>query len=136
MEEQTQPTPDQKTETLFDGLEITAVCEGGSTEQIKIQQFKLGQYQAAFIRIDDEFNLVSLACGKKDGWAITLTPDCYEAILAAVQKVNARGFFAYAERRQAQLVQRLNSLTPQMLKAASEAATSSTSLQRPRPRQA
>ena len=133
---------EQKNDVLFRGRDVRVEIDGTSdgvsvqVDTVRVNQLKLSQYEAAFAQLDNEFNLVSLACARPQGWAQTLTPESYEAVYALVQEVNAKGFFVYAERRQATLVRRLNSVTPQLLKAASEASTSQTSSQRLRPRPA
>ncbi len=114
-----------------------ATFEDGKTDTVRVHQLRLSQYEAAFAKFDNEFELLGLVCGHDAKWAMTLMPESYEDLLKAAQEVNAKGFFVYAERRHGLLTRRLNSLSPQILSAATQAAgTSSNSSQRPRPRPA
>ncbi len=137
--ENTQATVEQQNDTLFGGRILAVQIDETPSrfEEIKIVQLKLAQYEAAFMKFDSEFDLIAIMCGKDVKWVQSLTPESYEALYAAAQEVNARGFFVYADRRQATLIKKLNSITPEILKAAANgAATSSSSPQRFRPRAA
>jgi hypothetical protein len=125
-----------KNDTLFDGRSVTVLFEDGNQGVVRVSQLRLSQYEKAFAKCDDEFEMLGLICGHDGAWAMTLQPESYEALLVIAQEVNAKGFFAYADRRHGQLTRKLNSLSPQILAAATQAGTLSTSSPRPRPRQA
>ncbi len=129
------PSVEQNNDTLFAGRTVVAIFEDGTVSPVKVTQLRLSQYEKAFQQFDNEFALLGLICGHDSAWAQTLTPASYEDILVIAAEVNAKGFFSYAERRHGQLTKRLNSLSPQILNAATQAGISSGSSQRPRPRQ-
>jgi hypothetical protein len=119
-----------RNDTLFGGRDVSVFVDG-KPETVRVNQLKLAQYEAAFLKVDDEFELVAFICGKQKPWVYSLAPDSYEDLVAVSQEVNAKGFFVYSARRQKQLVDRVNAMRPEMVRAAAEAATSSRSPMRP-----
>jgi hypothetical protein len=77
-----------------DGLVTSA-----PTEEIKVRQLPLLEYERALPLLDDEFALTALFCSRDKAWIGTLAPESYEALLAKAREVNELGFFAYSRRR-------------------------------------
>lgn len=131
-------TPESQTVTLFGGRSVSVIKADGTTETLTVRQLPLRDYEAAFKLSDDEQCLVALICGKDKSWLYgatpeaAITPESYEELLAAAQEVNAKGFFAYAERRQTTMAKRLNSLGADVVKAAAAAAAGISSTPQPR----
>ena len=141
-------TNQQKLETLFGGRLITITREDGSTEEIRVRQLPLADFEKAFALLDDELGLVALICGKDKAWLNGTPPDykdgvspeSYENLHAAAREVNLRGFFSFSDRRQVReqatqdrMVKAMSTLTPDALKTAMElgAATSQISSRTP-----
>lgn len=122
---------DTKTEmvNLLACVSVDVTKEDGSTESISVSQLSIKQYEAAFQKLDDEFALNAFICGKPKDWCYSLAPESYEAINSAVKTVNEKGFFVYADRRQAALIRRLNSVSPATLQAAIEKVSTNSSFE-------
>lgn len=110
-------------ETLLGGRTITVNKEDSSTEEVKVRQLPLREYEKAFLVYDDEFAFAALVCERSKEWAQTLSPESYEELASACQEVNAKGFFSYAQRQQKKLMDRLNSVKPEVLRMAVEKAS-------------
>lgn len=120
--------------TLFGGKKVLAQLIDGTAAEITVRQLPLGEYEKAFALFEDEIALVALICGQPKVWAEMLQPESYEALQAAAQEVNARGFFAWSARRQkraeeiqqAQLLA-FSQLPPDVMRAAMETGLKSPS---------
>lgn len=138
-------TMDPKTDTLFGGRTVAAQLLTGETIEVRVRQFPLGDYERAFALFEDEIALTAFCCcptspagptspaSQTKEWAHTLTPESYEALHAAVEEVNAKGFFAWSARRksreaalQQSMIAAMASLPPDALKLAIEAGARNT----------
>lgn len=134
----------EKNDTLLGGRLIPAVpFADGHTEDVRVRQLPLADYERAFACREDEIALTALCCESASpgdpastgaharAWALTLTPASYEALYAAAREVNAHGFFAYAARRETREWEQLTAIAAQMspdtLRAAISAGHQSTS---------
>lgn len=139
----------EKTTALFGGKLVAVVFEDGTTNNISVRQLKLADYESAFAIADDEIAITAFCCRLPDPaakpftrpWALTLTPESYELLQATAQEVNAKGFFAYAERRKQKLsvenrdmLAAMGNLPPETLKLAMELGRSASLTSSPRPR--
>jgi len=142
-------TASPKTDTLFGGRLITVLHEAGTPEEIKVRQLRMADYERALPLLDDEIALTAFCCIPstpdprpfEKPWALTLQPESYEELQAAVQEVNAKGFFSYAARRsekdrkaKEEIVRSMAAMPPETLKAVSEMANSASNTSSPRPR--
>ena len=142
-----------KSDTLFGGRAAQARYLDGTTEDLRVRQLPLGEYEAAFKLLEDEIALTARICGRDRAWADQLAPESYEALRLLAEEVNANGFFAWSARQverlrdqQARAFEALAALPPEALEAAyrlglSERpaglpATSPTSWPTPAPRRA
>ena len=136
-----------KSDTLFGGRLVPAVpFADGHTEDVRVRQLPLADYERAFAVRDDEIALTALCCesvapgatasggAHSRDWALTLAPAGYEALYAAAREVNAAGFFAYSARRETRERELLTAnlqlaaqMSPDTLRAAIEAGQKSTS---------
>lgn len=137
-------TPEQKTETLFGGRLVTICLAGGQTEEVRVRQVPLADYEKGFTLLGDEMALTAFICGKPMNWltgepgtrnaepgtsvAAAVTPESYELLRTTAAEVNERGFFAWSARRaqreqetQARMVSAMATLPPETLKMALEA---------------
>ncbi|MCX8090592.1 MAG: hypothetical protein N3I86_06590 [Verrucomicrobiae bacterium] len=126
-------TSETKTAALF-VRQHTVVFEDGRSERLELKPLPLREYPHAFAALDDELALTGILAGRDRAWVETLTPASYEALYAELERLNARGFFAWSERQQARnaLVQRrtleaLATLPPEALEAAARLGQASTS---------
>jgi hypothetical protein len=103
-------------DTLHGGRKATVVFEDGRTEEVHVQQIKIGRYdelinptrQNPVPIFMDEVALTAAICGKPRQWitgkapefADGITPACYELLRGLAWEVNQHGFFAYAARKQ------------------------------------
>jgi hypothetical protein len=103
--------------TLYGGTTISVAFEPAGAEsgapnaalrarEIRVRQIPISDYETGFALAGDEIALVGFLCGQDKAWARSLTPESYEAVLAAGQEANARGFFAFAARRAEELAKR------------------------------
>lgn len=114
--------------TLF-GFKIIAVkFEDGRDGEFTVRQFKLKEYPQAMRLLDDEFALAALACDVNTGLVAALHPESFEKIHAALQEVNATGFFTYAARQAERNAQNLRSLPPELIEKMISSRLSATSL--------
>ena len=97
---------DPKTITLNGGLDLRVLFEKPSPEaaapppaSIKMRQIPVREYESGFRFLEDEPALVGFLCGHDKAWALTLSPESFEEVLALGQEVNERGFFTSARRR-------------------------------------
>ncbi|MEI8288768.1 MAG: hypothetical protein WCH99_04800 [Verrucomicrobiota bacterium] len=96
---------DPKTITLNGGVMLTVSFEplaDGTVPppaSIKVRQIPVRDYEAGFPFVDDEPALVGFVCGLNKAWALTLSPDSFEEVLATGREVNAKGFFTHCQRR-------------------------------------
>jgi hypothetical protein len=126
--------------TLFGGRLATVTFLDGRTDEITVRQLPLRDYEKAFNILDDELALTALICGMDKAWLTGtkedgsdgLQPESYEALRAAAQEVNGKGFFAWSQRRaervQAQLLQNaglLAALPPEAVQKAMDASNPS-----------
>lgn len=82
-------------------VQIEVIHETGTAESVEVETIKLANYPAAYAAhsAGDEFRLVEIACGGRPrGWAVGLTPESYDQLIAATYNANP-GFFAYSARQ-------------------------------------
>lgn len=125
--------------TLFGGKNITvhfepvadASAEGGFSvppaEEIKVRQIPVREYETGLPLVDDEPALVGFLCGKNKPWALTLTPESFEDVLAAGREINAKGFFSSCQRhmeraakQQADMIGVMATMPPETMKLVME----------------
>ena len=138
-----------KITALFGGIDFTITYEGGNTEAIRIRQLRLGEYEAARLRINNEFDITGFCCSRSDAptkpldkqWVMTLLPESYEALRAKVREVNEKGFFTYSVRaaeEEAQMnmkwIKAAAELPPEVLADAIERGKSASPTLSPKPR--
>lgn len=128
------PSQTRPNDTLFGGRTVPATFTDGHTDDVRVRQLPLAEYERAFVLREDEFALTALCCAQEKDWISTLTPDSYEALRAAAEEVNAQGFFAYAARRAkrerealAAQLELASQMPPETLKLAMESGLKSTS---------
>lgn len=143
-----------KTQTLFGGRLVAFNFEDGTTGEVKVAQLCLADYEKAYALMHDEKDEIAFtafccfepepAQRKTRDWALTLHPESYELLQAAVQEVNAKGFFSFAARRRQQeqkaqeaMFAALANLPPETIQAAADLGKSGlnspTSVPRPQP---
>ncbi len=112
---ETSETSKLKTETLLGGRSQSVCLEDGTILQVKVRQLRLDEYERAYPLLTDEFAFTAFCCSPGSvgpapsialvpytrDWIMTLDPESYEALQLAAREVNAKGFFFYAQRRQA-----------------------------------
>lgn len=84
---------------LLGHKQITVALESGETAEVQVRQIPIRDYDTGFKFFTDEIALVGFLAGKNRDFALTLTPDSYEAVLAIGAEVNAKGFFGFCRRR-------------------------------------
>lgn len=89
-------------------------------ETVEVGHIPLKHYEKAFLASDDELELCAIAIGKSKSWVMGLAPESYEDLMGAIREVNAKGFFAYASRRQEAVINRMNKVSPEVLRLAAE----------------
>lgn len=114
-------------DTLNGGRDVIVKNVKGETETVKVQQLPIRKYEAGFIKMQDEIGMTAFICGKPKEWAYDLDTDSYETVRQHAQEVNAKGFFAFAQRRNDELMERLNSVSPDRIKAIQEKISSPSS---------
>jgi len=126
--------PDPKLETLFGGRNVCVTLLDGTSAEFKVRQVPVAEYERAYALLDDEAALTAFICGHEKKWCDHLTPESYEALYAAAQEVNAKGFFARAARQrdhereqQAQQNAMLSALPAEALETALKLVLESTS---------
>jgi hypothetical protein len=93
------------TDTLFGGRKIEVYFEPlpeGSTppaQTMTVRQIPVRDYDVGLKYFTDEIALVAFLVGRPREFAFTLSPQSYEEILSVGKEVNARGFFAFCQRR-------------------------------------
>lgn len=130
--------------TLFGGLQATVRFNDGRTEEIKVRQIPLRDYEAAHKLINDEVALTAFICGRKKDWLTGTKEDGldgiaafavegepgigYEELVVRSREVNERGFFSWSKRRdvreQAQMAEQLSIMAlmpPEMVRLTTEA---------------
>ncbi len=125
MNAESQETALQKSETLFGGRTVSVQHEDGTTEDVKVRQLRLADYEDAYKRSEDEFEFTSFCCSATGSeapltkvWALSLQPQSYERLQIAAQEVNAAGFFQFASRkkdREQQAERRANERLAEMI---------------------
>lgn len=111
-----------KYETLFGGKPLTVLViddtKRAATEQeVWVRQLPVKDYPAAFAAYGDDFKLAALYCGQAPGWAETLAPSSFNAVIAEGERVNA-DFFAYCERRQSREIALARRMPAELIEAA------------------
>src|SRR5262245_61768358 len=143
------PEQKQSADNFFGGRSFTVLLIDDTSESIKVRQLLLSEYRAALKLIDDEIALTAFCCQPATpadakpydtAWAQKLQPESYEQLQDAVQEVNARGFFAFAERQTAReredkeaMMRMLSDLPPETLKTVSELGKAGSTSSVPRP---
>ena len=120
------PTAQNKTDTLL-GRTVPVKFEDGTAGEIVVHQLRIVEYKKAFPVIGDEVAIVAMATDQTKARIESLTPESYEVLQAAVQEVNANGFFIYAGRQMAATAKNLSALPADVLQAALSQFTSRTS---------
>jgi hypothetical protein len=113
-----------KTDTLFGGRTASVIFLDGSKSEIKVRQLPLTEYTGAFNLADDEIGLTAYICGIPREKILQVTPESYEALQAAAQEVNAKGFFVYCARQMQRAAEQIQSLGTDILRLAVEASKS------------
>lgn len=93
--------------------------------EVRVRQIPVREYEAGFKLYTDEVALIAFLCAKPKEWALSLSPESYEEVIAIGREVNARGFFSFCLRRseqekteQAQLFQVLSKMPPEVIQIA------------------
>jgi len=107
-------------ETLNGGREVIVTFTDGTTGGIFARQIPIREYDAAFKRSEDEIGLCALVVQKPVEWIYTLCPESYEALVQAVEEVNAKGFFVWSQRQGARLIDKMNKVNPEVLRLAAQ----------------
>lgn len=124
-----------KMETMFGGRVVKVVFEDNNTEEVKVRQLPLRDYDRAFAVIDDEIALTAHICGKSKDWALSLQPESYEALQEKAREVNGRGFFGWSERKSRELTKFVAGMGPEIAQAAMASTSQNGSSRQPlRPR--
>lgn len=134
----------EKATALFGGRTIDKVIleDGTPGEPILVRQIPIRDYERGVKLVEDDVALVGFLMGKDAEAAKALSPETFEEVLAVGQEVNAKGFFAFAQRRsdrekrqQAEMVRMMSNLSPEVIKLAAEKGSalqmSSPQLRRP-----
>lgn len=138
--------------TFFGGMTFTVTHEDGSTESVKVRQLPMRHYETAYQLIRDEIALTAFCCERSTDkgpliadkpWALTLQPESYEQLQDAARKVNEKGFFSYARRRneseraeKQETLEMMAGIDPATLRSLAELGASRSTVpspQRPRP---
>lgn len=93
--------------TLFGGKLFAVVFADQRTEEIKVRQLPIGQYEKAFAVLNDEMALTALICDRPKDWITgknpdgsdSMNPESYEELFKLAGEVNAKGFFAWSGRK-------------------------------------
>lgn len=88
-----------KTHTLFGGVAFNATLADGTSEEIRIRQLPLAEYEKTFPLVDDEFALLAAIVAKSKDWVLNLSPESYEEAAKTAREVNEKGFFSWAVRK-------------------------------------
>jgi hypothetical protein len=110
-------------DTLMKGREVEILLADGTSDKVTVRQLPLGEYREAMKISDDEMKIVALVCGKHADWINKLDPEGYEALRKVCWEVNEKGFFAYYDRQVGITMQRMNQLSPEVVKAATGASS-------------
>ncbi len=105
-------------ETILGQRNVSVKFTDKRTDTFIVHQFLIPDYPAALKLFADEIGLVALACRKPRAEIEALTPESYEELQAAVQEVNAKGFFVYAARQQKLGQETLSALPADLVQAA------------------
>lgn len=126
-------TNNSKAAAVF-GAQITVQHEDGRSETIELRPLPLRSYASAFGAVDDELALTAILAGRERAWVDSLTPESYEALYAALERLNARGFFAWSARQRARqeesqrrTLEAIATLPPEAIEAAARLGQASTS---------
>ena len=106
-----------KTDTLHGGRNLTVDLLGGGSRAVTVHQIQISRYNEAFRLMADELKLVAFATGLTGSELDNIQPEHYELLRAAVWEVNAKGFFAYADRTLTANKNALRELPPEILKS-------------------
>lgn len=141
----------QNNNTLFGGRLVTVRYGDNHTEDIRVRQLPVADYESAYKLLNDEIGLTALICGRKKEWltareeSAAISPESYEALYLAAKEVNGQGFFVWSVRQaeldrvaQARMLSSIAHLPPEALNqivAMGAGNISSTTLRTsPRPR--
>ncbi len=98
--------------TLNGGKEVTVNLDDGSEVKVLVRQLPLRDYQAAYLKSEDEMALTALICGKSKDWLVGtkntpgVSPASYEELRVLSKEINTN-FFAYATRQHKEFVNAL-----------------------------
>lgn len=102
------------------GKKVVVTFLDGSHEEVFVRQFRISQYDAAFLLSDNEQKLNAFAVDKDAAWLDKLAPESYEELNKEVREVNGKGFFSYAARQWDALLAKMNSIKPEAMRLALE----------------
>lgn len=93
----------EKAATLTGSFEFHVNHSNGDKSVVKVRQLPIKEFPKFLQVQDDELEMIDFVCGKTKGFAETLTPECHEALVAEIEKVNADFFLRWVERRKARV---------------------------------
>lgn len=93
-----------KNDTLWPRRLTLARADGAQCE-MELRPLPLREYDRAWAAMDDEFAFAAVCTGCSRDQILELAPDAFEALMAAIRDINARGFFAWSARRQARIAE-------------------------------
>ena len=85
---------------------------------MKIRQLPVSLYPAFLAAQDDEPKMVELLCDRPAGWADTLTPEAFEAIVIAGETLNTDFFSRWVQRRLSRQERLLPGITETLARSA------------------
>lgn len=84
-------------------ITVTFEAEDGKNpmppENVELREMPVKRYPKVAVSISPEHDFIDAVLLKPSGWALSLTPESYEAVATGVKEANAR-FFAYVRRHQ------------------------------------
>ena len=107
-----------KMDTLLGGMEHEVTRRDGSTEKVKIRQLPVSLYPAFLAAQDDEPKMVELLCDRPAGWADTIAPEAFEAIVIAGETLNPDFFSRWVQRRLSRQERLIPGITERLAKSA------------------
>jgi hypothetical protein len=113
--------PNDPNAALFGGTTVEVTLEGGQKEQVTVRELTVREWQQAmgYLERDEDNGLMELVCSKPEGWALTLSPSSFMAIVAQV-KENNLSFFEFATDKIQRRVDRVASMPSEVIKSLME----------------
>lgn len=78
----------KKMEALFGGKVVPVTLRDGSTEEVRVKEIPIRQFETFLIAIEDEAQIISIVTGKDEDWVDNLADESHEALVAAAMDVN------------------------------------------------